>query len=120
MDLDDYIGPGLEEFPEFGDPAIHYLIFTHQEDEAPQDHFVDDEDVQNIYNRMEQADEWAWCAVEVQAVYNDPVSDKAYSSSDYLGGCSYEDEEAFKQGGYYEDMQRTAYEGLKNMWLADH
>ena len=41
---------------------------------------------------------WRWCSVQVTISYN------GIEFSDYLGGCSYESEEDFKEGGYYDDM----------------
>ncbi len=49
---------------------------------------------------------WLWCFVEVRATY------KGLSGSAYLGGCTYEDEEGFKAGGYYEQMVSEALEEL--------
>ena len=46
---------------------------------------------------------WAWACVEVRASYG------GLTCSDYLGACSYKDEEDFvKNSGYYEDMVKEA------------
>jgi hypothetical protein len=50
--------------------------------------------------------EWAWCCIKVTAEY------KGLKECDYLGGCSYDSEEDFKNCGYYEDMKATAYSRL--------
>lgn len=50
---------------------------------------------------------WAWCLVRVRA-----WAGSVYGE-DYLGCCSYESEEDFKRGGYWEDMQATALSDLQ-------
>jgi hypothetical protein len=60
-----------------------------------------------IIKRINNGDVWAWCCVEVKATYKSIESD-----TEYLGACSYADEQDFKTGGYYEDMKQTAYENL--------
>jgi hypothetical protein len=50
--------------------------------------------------------EWAWCCVKVTAKL------AGFEGHDYLGGCSYNDEKDFKQGGYYEDMKNVATDNL--------
>ena len=51
---------------------------------------------------------WLWCAVEVVAEF------KGIRGSAYLGQCAYENEEGFKAGGYYEQMQNEAFVELKS------
>lgn len=50
---------------------------------------------------------WGWCSVTVRASYG-PFCGEAN-----LGACSYEDEDAFRQGGYLPQMQAEAVEELK-------
>ena len=52
-----------------------------------------------ILERLNAGDVWAWAQVEVQASLPD-----GRTGSAYLGGCSYDDENNFKEGGYYEDL----------------
>lgn len=63
---------------------------------------------------------WAWCVVKVSG------SVDGISSEDYLGGCSYEDQESFESNGYCEDMKSAVideitaellrnYETIKNI-----
>lgn len=61
---------------------------------------------QDIQDQLESGNEWAWCTVQVRASYDEQ------SASEYLGCCSYESEEDFKKGGYYEDMKETALAAL--------
>ena len=50
---------------------------------------------------------WAWCVVKVECKY------KGLTGTDYLGGCSYEDEKDFiENSGYYEDMKQQAFDDL--------
>lgn len=64
-----------------------------------------------IIDRLNDGDQWAWCIVKVTVRL---VDDFAISESVYLGGCSYDDEDDFLLGGYYEDMVSEAKENLKN------
>ena len=52
-----------------------------------------------ILGRMEEGDVWAWAMVMVQGEFN------GLTASAYLGGCNYPNEDSFKTGGYYGDMQ---------------
>lgn len=65
---------------------------------ASGDDLYDKEVEDEILNRLENGDYWAWCSVEVRATY------KGLAASDYLGACSYANEQDFKEGGYYTDM----------------
>lgn len=55
-----------------------------------------------ILSRLGRGDEWAWFCARVT------VSWGSFSATDYLGCCSYESEEDFKKGGYYDDMVSEA------------
>jgi hypothetical protein len=69
------------------------------------DRFVEDQ----ILNRLENGDTWAWCIIKVTAEW------RGLKGVDYLGGCSYTNEKEFKMpGGYYEDMKVQALNDLKN------
>jgi hypothetical protein len=52
---------------------------------------------------------WAWCVVEVIGEID------GTTASDFLGACSYENEEAFKAGGYYEDMIALCREQIEEI-----
>lgn len=55
----------------------------------------------------ENGNNWAWCTVQVTAEW------KGITGTDYLGQCSYNNEEDYKENsGYYEDMKCTAYDEL--------
>ena len=63
-----------------------------------------------ILERCAGGDVWAWASVKVTARYDDIDS---VEGVDYLGGCSYADEDDFKQaGGYYDDMKKIARDDL--------
>jgi hypothetical protein len=59
---------------------------------------------QSIIDDLEDGNEWSWCTVRVTCTV------RGYGSvgTDYLGCCSYDGEEAFKAGGYYDDMKGEA------------
>jgi len=59
-----------------------------------------------IIERLERGDVWAWAAVEVRCTH----IPSGIHASDYLGGCSYRDEEDFKANGDYESMREDAYD----------
>ena len=71
-----------------------------------EDKRVEDE----IINRLNCGDMWAWCSVRVVAYI--PGID--LEGDDYLGGCCYTDENDFKQCGYFEDMKKQAKTDLLN------
>jgi hypothetical protein len=74
------------------------------------DKTVEDE----ILERLDYGDVWAWADVEVQATLPD-----GRTGSAYLGGCCYEDEKDFKQGGYYEGMILEAAKDAESKPKAD-
>ena len=54
-----------------------------------------------IIERLDMGQLWAWCTVEVK------VTIDGFTANDYLGCCSYDNEQEFKAGGYYDDMVET-------------
>ena len=69
----------------------------------------DNEVEKELSERLNSGDAWAWCCVEVKATFGH------FSASDFLGGCSYKDENEFTQpGGYYDDMKEVALEALNS------
>ncbi len=67
----------------------------------------DEELKRELNRRLDRGDLWAWCTVKVTAKW------KNWEGSDYLGGCSYDGEDDFKQDtGYYGDMKDRALEDL--------
>lgn len=59
-----------------------------------------------ILARLNDGDVWAWASVRVCAEYRGATGDA------YLGGCSYDDEEAFKACDYYSEMCQEALHAL--------
>ena len=72
------------------------------------DKSVEDE----LIERLNDGDVWAWASVEVYAsVEIGGVT--VQGDSEYLGCCSYRDESDFvNNSGYYDDMKATALESL--------
>lgn len=92
-------------------PEVTYSILVRREEDGPEGHFAsgdDKEDAETCRKIRKDAEssEWAWCAVEVRAEWND------LTGSDFLGGCSYASEKDFKEGGYFEDMKDRALDEL--------
>ena len=65
-----------------------------------------------LYKRLSRGDTWAWCTVTVTASWGGWVGSTRWVGSTSLGGCSYEDEEDFRKGGYYNDMVEEAVNDL--------
>ena len=91
---------------------VEYKIVVHEEEIPVEgnasaiDDETDAEIAKNIYEQLENGNIWPWCTVQVIASYN------GFSGNDYLGCCSYEDEEDFKKGGYWDDMKSQAFNAL--------
>ena len=70
------------------------------------DEDLDEQTALDIEKKLEYT-EWAWACVKMECHW------KGLTGTDYLGGCSYEDEKDFiEHSGYYEDMKQTAYADL--------
>lgn len=61
-----------------------------------------------IIDELESGNPWAWCCIGVIAEWN------GFKAHDYLGCCSYENEEDFKESGYYVDMKVEALKKLND------
>ena len=59
-----------------------------------------------ILARLARGDTWAWCSVRVVATFASGQATMMITS-DWLGCCSYQDENDFKAGGYFYDMVRA-------------
>lgn len=88
---------------EFDDIPIRGNALMSGDDEL--DRKVEDE----LIERVEDGDVWAWASVKVTA----SIPGIELEGVDYLGGCSYKDEEGFKVGGYYEDMKAETLADLE-------
>jgi hypothetical protein len=92
------------------------FILEVEQDESPVrgnamasgDDALDKQVEDEIIERLNDGDVWAWAQVTVTAQFG-PLE-----GHDYLGGCCYKDEEDFKQpGGYWEDMKQRAIDDLQ-------
>lgn len=72
---------------------------------ASGDDAADREAEDEILRRLDRGDVWAWCSVRVVVEHDGWVK-----ASGWLGCCSYEDEEDFRKGGYFDDMVREVLE----------
>jgi hypothetical protein len=59
-----------------------------------------------IKSELDSGNYWAWCVAHVTVELGE------FKGEDWLGGCSYESEEDFKKGGYYESMIAEACDEL--------
>ncbi len=73
----------------------------------------DAEMVRELQARLNTGDTWAWCTVEVVATW------KSWKGTDVLGGCSYKDEQEFRQDGYFDDMKARELEELNRIFQED-
>ena len=73
------------------------------------------QEIENIKSRIRYGDQWAWCTVKVSVKWG------TFEGVDYLGGCSYKDENEFRApGGCYQDMIEEALADLNNKIAATH
>ncbi len=76
---------------------------------ASDDEAFDRECEDDIIRQLDDGNVWAWASVTVRATWS------GYEGFDYLGGCSYKDEEDFiKDGAYYDSMVDAAVDDLNN------
>jgi hypothetical protein len=99
-------------------PTIEQVEFTleAEQDDMPVrgmamasgDDAVDKKVEDEIIDRLDGGDVWAWASVSMTARW------KGMEGVNYLGCCSYADEEDFKKDGYYKDMKAEAFADLLN------
>lgn len=101
-------------------PKIILTSFPDEDGPTPGVHFAsgdekfDRETCADIWKELEVND-WAWCIVRIEARW------RQHSGDNYLGGCSYEDEEDFRRGGYLKQMIEDATADLiSNIKTARH
>ncbi len=85
---------------------------------ASGDSQADEEAEAAVLSQLRGGNPWAWCAAVVLAKYR-TEDGTLYVGRDYLGGCSYESEEAFRQDGYFEDMKDQALDDLVDAMESD-
>jgi hypothetical protein len=81
-------------------------------DDSPVDRAMDPEAIKWVEDQLAEGNEWAWCEAQVIAKWKDSTGLTYQGESGWLSGCAYYNEEDFKKGGYYEQMQQEAYEDL--------
>lgn len=100
---------------EVDEDEVEYSIIAEQDDIqvrgnalASGDDELDTKTENEILERLENGDIWAWAHVVVKAKW------EGHEGEDSLGGCSYKSEEDFVQAGdYYNDMKDVALDDLK-------
>jgi hypothetical protein len=63
-----------------------------------------------ILERLDRGDVWAWCSVKVIGEVHG-----VRRESSWLGACNYADERDFRECGYFEDMCAEVIEQLENV-----
>jgi hypothetical protein len=97
---------------------IEYRLYADQDDlqvrgnaSASGDDDDDKAYEDEIIERLDAGDIWAWATVKVEAVLD--IDGEEIIGEDYLGACSYADYADFiKPGHYYDDMKAQAKEDL--------
>lgn len=96
--------------------VISYELTAEDEHSSPdgflatEDPEQDKRDVAEIRRRLSRGDGWAWfCAVVTARL---EVDGATFTGVDYLGCCSYTNEDEFRVGGYYDDMCDRARKNL--------
>ena len=96
---------------------VEIRIFVEDEEIPVEESFATDEPdldrklEQEIRERLARGDVWAWCSVTVEVRW------KEFSGEDHLGCCSYESEEDFRSGDYFESMVDEALGDLNQKVL---
>jgi len=80
-------------------------IHIRPEDESPNAQLEGDA-LRWVENQLDNGNPWAWCDVEIRAEY---IGIQGHA---YLGACAYESEDAFKAGGYFEQLCTEALDDL--------
>lgn len=77
--------------------------------------FPDEQDNDDINSQLLLGNEWAWCIVEVKAIWND------LKASAHLGGCSYKSETDFiNDSGMLDELKAEALDCLNNITIANY
>jgi hypothetical protein len=92
---------------------VEFVIRCESEDRAVRGNFMSGDDAMDksieddIIGRLDTGDAWAWCVVKVEARWCNFVG------ANYLGGCSYADQDDFVYNSrYYDDMKDAALRDL--------
>jgi len=75
----------------------------------------EDERIEEAIRSELEYNEWAWCCAQVTVTLDSPCSacGQSLSETEYLGCCSYQDEQDFIEGLYYSDMVQTCLDRLQ-------
>lgn len=66
-----------------------------------------------ILDRLDRGDLWAWCTVKVSAVWEDAEGNEVKGVA-YLGCCSYENKREFKNDPLWDDLKIEALADLNS------
>ena len=86
---------------------VEFEIEATQDDLRIEGNAGSEESEKWINEQLDAGNVWAWASVHITGRF------EGLEADDYLGACSYESEEAFKQaGGYYDDMRQQIVDDL--------
>lgn len=97
-------------------PVVTFTVEPEEETDHPAACFATDDPAADarlcteILHRLALCDAWAWFTAKVTATCT--VDGQTFTGTDYLGACSYADEDDFRRGPYFEDMCATARERM--------
>lgn len=96
---------------------VEYELEADWEEDSPEGHFEDPDDIAFVRQQIENGNVWGWCSTHVIAKWTDAEGNE-YHGDAYLGGCSYRNRRDFMEpGGYYDDMKQEAYDDLAKQLL---
>lgn len=109
-----FVHPPVKTFKPLTEADVQFIISTEKEHFHLQEAFPEctDEDLADIRARLDDGDPWAFCTVVVHARWSPEGPQDGFEGEATLGCSSYEDEEDFKQGEYFEQMKKEALENL--------
>ncbi len=81
---------------------------------ASGDDDFDREEENKIIEELESGNPWAWCIVKVSGSCN------GIYAEDYLGGCSYEDQESFERNLYFDVMRDSVINQITEELLKNY
>jgi hypothetical protein len=98
---------------ELTEADVQFTVTVEDEIMKPSQHFEDKDIAAEVSRDLYEGNVWAWCGVKVTAIYKNKNL-PAFEGKTFLGCCSYESEDDFKQDGYYPDLKKDALRELND------
>lgn len=87
--------------------CCHIIAEALPEDIRIEDSFDNAETIEQVRN-LAKYSEWGWCCAKVTVTY------KGITETEYLGGCSYDNEHEFQRCSYFADMVAECCKRIAN------